>query len=171
MAAKNTPMNELYKSRPENMGGALLVGFALCVVVGWTIVFITERPTALDWFAVTVVMLVVASWTAFIVDEAIWQICGIETCEYDDEWIYVTKKKLVRWKWRISWNKISNVSEYSPHPLWKAITQITMAGKPQEKIVISYGMGRKLRCGTNLTERQCQEVMKTIENRILAEKK
>ena len=44
-------------------------------------------------------------------------------------------------------------------------------GQTTRKIVISYGMGRKLRCGTNLTERQCQEVMKTIENRILAEKK
>lgn len=44
-------------------------------------------------------------------------------------------------------------------------------GQTTRKIVISYGMGRKLRCGTNLTERQCQEVIKTIENRILAEKK
>ena len=164
-------MNELYKSRPENRGGALLVVFALCVVVGLITVVIMERPSTSDWLAVAVLMLVFTTWTAYLLDEAIWQICGIETCEYDNEGIYVTKKKLVRRIWRISWNKISNVSEYSPHPLWKAITQITVAGKPQEKIVISYGMGRKLRCGTNLTERQCQEVMKTIENRILAEKK
>ena len=33
MAAKNTPMNVLYKSRPEKRGGALLVVFALMLLV------------------------------------------------------------------------------------------------------------------------------------------
>ncbi len=164
-------MNELYKSRPENRGGALLVVFAVCVVVGLITVVIMERPSTSDWLAVAVLMLVFTTWTAYLLDEAIWQICGVETCEYDDEWIYVTKKKLVRWKWRIRWSEISDVSVYNHHALWKAITYNTLAGKSQEKLVISYDKERKLRCGTNLTERQCQEVMKTIENRILAEKK
>ena len=163
-------MKELYISKPENKGGVILLGFAIFVIIVLIIVICTDRPMLSDiekpteWLVLTMLLLAVAAWVIYILDEAIWQICGAEICEYDDERIYVTKKKMVKRRWRISWSDISEVAEYSPSTVWKAVTSMTMAGTPQEKIVIRYGKGRRLKCGTNLNEIQTREAIESIRN-------
>ncbi len=169
-------MKLLYKSRPENKGGFALACFVILIMIMIAIIVYEERlylvdmENVLDCITMLFICMVIVAFLFYLLDEAYWQIFGVEVCEYDSMGIRITKKRIIKKVKYIQWTDVSYISELKINPIWKVITHFTISGVSQDKIVIHYGHSKVFRCGTNLNKIQLQELL-NITNKLIGEKR
>lgn len=158
-------MKLLYTSKPENRGGLNLAIFLFFIILIIGILVYEERLFMVDFgnffdcFILIMICTVIIFFLFYLLDEAFWQMFGVEICEYDISGIRITKKSIVKKIKFIRWNEISNVSEAKIHPIWKIVTYFSLSGIPQDKIAIYYRHRKVYKCGTNLSIIQTRETL------------
>lgn len=170
-------MKLLYTSKPENRGGLKLAFFLFFIILIIGILVYEERLLMVglgnffDYFMILMICMVVIFFLLYLLDEAFWQMFGVEICEYDISGIRITKKSIVKKTKFIRWNEISNISEAKTHPIWKVVTYFSLAGIPQDKIAIYYGHRKVYTCGTNLSIIQIRETLDLTHKMIEEQRK
>ena len=164
---------QIYKSKPENRSGHILLLVSFIAIVLTLLIIFSERETIFCFSRVSdiviflVLIVLVCAWILFILDEAIWQIWGKEECSYNNQGIIVTKYRMIKKRKYIPWEAISSVSPYSPSRIWKVMTYFTISGTTQDTIVIRYGNGKRYTCGTNLNRIQQREAISLLQTQMV----
>lgn len=158
-------MKLLYTSKPENKGGWGLTffSFIFILMVGILVyeecLFMGGLENFFDYTVFLVICIIIMILLSYLLNEAFWQIIGVEICEYDCNGVKITKKSILKKTKYIRWNEISNVSEVTIHPIWRIITHFTLSGVSQNKIAIHYKQRKIFKCGANLSKEQIRKVI------------
>lgn len=161
-------MSPIYTSKPENKSGIILLLMSILTIIIVVIIILSETEILYeiektsDIAIACSVLLLVCCWAVFLMDEAIWQICGEERCECNNDGIIITKRRMINRRKVIYWGEITNISFYNPNSIWKTVTFLTVAGVTQDTILIRYGNNKKYRMGTNLKRTQAIKVVKEV---------
>ena len=99
----------------------------------------------------------------YLLDEILWQIKGKERIEYDSIYIYIEKTgKIFTKHKRISRKDIVDVSYRKINPIWEFICYISVTGNAQDRLTILSKTGRKINCGWNLNNIDCENVIEIM---------
>ena len=99
----------------------------------------------------------------YLLDEILWQIKGKERIEYDSTYIYIEKTgKIFTKHKRISRKDIVGISYRKINPIWDFICYISLTGNAQDRLTILSKTGRKINCGWNLNNIDCENVIEIM---------
>ena len=107
----------------------------------------------------------------YFLDEILWQIKGKERIEYDSIYIYIEKTgKIFNKHERISRKDIIDVSYRKINPIWEFICYISVTGNAQDRLTISTKTGRRINCGWNLNDIDCENVIEVMRKLTIKQK-
>jgi len=139
----------------------LLVSLFLFV---FTIVLLLSDPISLKiilktTIAVSIEILILL----YLLDEILWQMRGKERVEYDSTYLYIVKTgRIFNIHERISRNEILDVYIRETHPVWEFVCYLTVTGNARDRLTILTKAGKRINCGWNLKNSDCENVIETI---------
>lgn len=101
----------------------------------------------------------------YFIGEVIWQVKGEEIIQYDERYLYIYRKgRIIGKSQKIPWSNIKNIEKVKLTFYEQFIVHFSVEGKIDERLQITRYKGRKIFCGVNLSQEECERVITTVRN-------
>lgn len=98
------------------------------------------------------------------IGEVIWQVKGVEIIQYDERHLYIYRKgRIIGKSKKIPWTNIKNIEEAKLSLYEQFIIHFSVEGKIDERLQILRYKGRKIYCGVNLSQEECERVIVAVQ--------
>ena len=98
------------------------------------------------------------------IGEVIWQVKGEEIIQYDERHLYIYRKgRIIGKSQKIPWCDIKSIEEVKLSLYEQFIVHFSVGGKIDERLQITRYKGRKIYCGVNLSQEECERVIAAVQ--------
>lgn len=100
----------------------------------------------------------------YFLGEMLWQVKGEEIIQYDAKGLYIVNKgRIIDKTKKIPWSNIKDIRIVELSEYEQLIVHFSVSGQIEERIQILRYKGRKIRCGVNLSDEECEKVLNAVQ--------
>lgn len=103
----------------------------------------------------------------YFIGEVLWQVNGEEIILYDAKFLYIVDKgRIISKSKKVPWSNIKDIVLLELSQYERLIVHFSVSGEIEERLQILRYKGRNIRCGINLSDEKCEEIIETIRKKI-----
>lgn len=127
-----------------------------------------NKLNTIDYFEIILWLiggcLVLGPVILYFLGEMLWQVKGEEIIQYDAKGLYIVNKgRIIDKTKKIPWSNIKDIRIVELSEYEQLIVHFSVSGQIEERIQILRYKGRKIRCGVNLSDEECEKVLNAVQ--------